>query len=307
MLQLLLSLIVFLLGLWLLRRGLTQLTTRYIERFLQRLVKTPWRGFLTGIAATLVTQSSAAVTILSMGMVAAGMLRFEDTVAIILGSNIGSTFTLGIISQSPTQLSPWLIGLGIFGYVFITAPRWRTVFLALCGFGLLLYGFQGMTSISATLLTDHRLSYLIAFAKKSPLHGVLAGTLLTMLITSSSASTALTISLAKAGLITLITAIALVLGHNIGTCLTSILMSIGGSRSVVRVALTHVLLNVVGVLLFLPIIQPFQRWILQLSPHIDQQIILSHILFNGITSIIALPFTRLIATSLMTIYKDKSS
>ena len=305
MLQLLLSLIVFLLGLWLLRRGLTRLTTRYIERFLQRLVKTPWRGFLTGIAATLVTQSSAAVTILSMGMVAAGMLRFEDTVAIILGSNIGSTFTLGIISQSPTQLSPWLIGTGVFGYVFITAPRWRTVFLALCGFGLLLYGFQGMTSISATLLTDHRLSYMIAFAKNSPFHGVLAGTLLTMLITSSSASTALTISLAKAGLITLLTAIALVLGHNIGTCLTSILMSIGGSRSVVRVALTHVFFNIVGVLLFLPFIHPFQRWILHLSPHIDQQILLAHILFNGITSIIALPFTRLIATSLMTIYKDK--
>lgn len=292
----------FLGGLFTMRYGLRQLTSHHAERAIARFVKSPVRGLMTGIAATLLTQSSAAVTILSMGLVAAGVLRFEETIGIILGTNIGSTMTVGLLSLDIDRFGPWIIGLGSATLVwnFVRPMRRARINLfaasiAIIGFGTLFVGFGVMGhAMQPVAQTDSLQAHLLR-AQVHPWYGVLAGTVVTAIIGSSSATTALTLSLARQGALTLTPAIAIVLGNNIGTTVTAVLASIGGTRAVGRVAATHVLLNVVGVLLFMLWLPTYSQWIATLTGDAGGRVALAHIVFNIATSLAALPFATTIA------------
>lgn len=302
------GLALFLVGLVTLRAGLRKAATTHMHRWIRRLVRTPWRGCLTGIAATMVMQSSAAVTIISMGLVGAGVLSFPDTIGVILGTNIGSTFTVGLLALEIERIGPWLALSGFAAFAamwLLLRPRrsrlWqlaRAVCISLVGFGALFTGFGLMNAAAQPLLTSPALRTLILATVAHPVVGVVAGTVLTALIGSSSATTALVISLAAQGGIPLTAAIAFVFGNNIGTCLTAILASIGGTRPVQRVAATHVLLNVGATLCFLPLLTPFTWIVTTLAPTPAGQIVLAHVLFNVISSLAALPFAKPIAVSL---------
>ena len=304
---------VFVIGLLTMRYGLARTASPYTERWIKTLVRTPVRGLLTGIVATLVTQSSAAVTIISMGLVAADILSFTDTIGVILGTNIGSTFTVGLLSLNIERIGPYLILAGLAGYLGALAMRRRIVrrtqirqlAISVIGFGTLFVGFHVMTAAAAPIAASPGVTHALQAARVHPFAGVLAGAVVTAVIGSSSASTALTLSLAKAGALPLAAAIAVVLGNNIGTCATALLASIGGSKPVQRVAATHVLLNVCGVALFMLILRPFAAVVSTLASDPGAQVALAHVLFNVISSLLALPFVYRIAAWLEIILPER--
>ncbi len=293
---------VFLLGLFTLRSGLIKLSSKRMEFFIATLVKTPIRGLLTGIVATLFMQSSAAVTVLSMGLVSAGILRFSETIAIILGTNIGSTMTVGLLSLGIERIGPWFVVLGVLLFLF---PKLRGYGISIVGFGTLFVGFSLIGQAMQPVISSASITKLLLQATYHPWLGVLAGTVVTAIITSSSASTALTLALAKSGALSIIAAIAVVFGNNVGTCITAVLASIGGTKPVQRVAATHVLLNVIGAVAFMLFLVPFTHLVESLSQDTGHQVAIAHILFNVISSLAALPFTRLIATMLEHLMPEK--
>ncbi len=304
---------VFVIGLLTMRYGLSRAASSYTERWIKTLVRTPVRGLLTGIAATLITQSSAAVTIISMGLVAADILSFPDTIGIILGTNIGSTLTVGLLSLDVERIGPYLVAAGLVAYLSTVAVRRsmallrriRQLAISVIGFGTLFVGFHVMTVAAAPVAASPGITHALQVARVHPSAGVLAGAVVTAIIGSSSASTALTLSLAKAGALPLVAAIAVVLGNNIGTCATALLASIGGRKPVQRVAATHVLLNVCGVALFMLILRPFAAVVSVLTSDPGGQVALAHVLFNVISSLIALPFVRQIAAWLEIILPER--
>lgn len=309
----LIGLCVFLVGLLTMRHGLTQATSQKMERVITRLVKTPTRGLLTGMIATLFTQSSAAVTIISMGLVAANVLKFTDTIGIILGTNIGSTFTVGLLSLNIARFGPYIILAGVILYLLGISRKhapiftWRVKSLAtgLVGFGTLFVGFHLMSTATAPLASSQTFIRWLLLARVHPIIGLFAGTIITALIGSSSASTALTLSLAQSGALSLLGATAIVFGNNIGTCTTALLASIGGTRPVQRVAVTHVFLNVAGATVFMLFIHPFTAWIEWMTKDIGTQVALAHFLFNVISSLLALPFVTQLVWLLEKILPDR--
>ncbi|MCY0875998.1 MAG: Na/Pi symporter [Firmicutes bacterium] len=309
------GLALFILGLFTLRAGLREQSGPKAERWIARLVRTPIRGLFTGIGATLVTQSSAAVTVLSMGLVASGLLTFENTIGIILGTNIGSTWTVGLLTLNLERFGPYVVAIAVAGFLILALQRhriprqWpllRSLCISLAGFGTLFVGFGILSDAAGGLLASHTLRAWLLVASHQPLLGVAAGTVVTALIGSSSASTALTLSLAQAGALSLPGAISIVLGNNIGTCVTAVLASIGGTRPVQRVAATHVLLNVAGALVFLPFIHPFAAFITRLAHTPGTQVALAHILFNVICSLAALPFAGAIARGIVRLLPESN-
>ncbi len=311
--MILVGLCVFIVGLLTMRHGLTQATSSKMERVISRLVKTPLRGLLTGMIATLFTQSSAAVTIISMGLVAANTLQFTDTIGIILGTNIGSTFTIGLLSLNVARFGPYVILAGVVLYFISMAQKKADISrsqlhhlgIGVIGFGTLFVGFHLMTTAASPLVAAPIFAHWLLLAKVHPITGLLAGTAITAIIGSSSATTALTLTLAKTGALSLLGATAIVFGNNIGTCTTALLASIGGVRPVKRVAATHVLLNVTGAALFMLFLHPFTAAIEQLTNDIGAQVALAHILFNIISSLLALPFISQIAWVLERILPDR--
>ncbi len=308
-----LGLAVFVIGLFTLRHGLTRLASRSAERWIQQFVSTPLRGVVIGIVATLATQSSAAVTIISMGLVAAGVLEFRDTISIILGTNVGGTFTVGLLSLKVDRIGPYVLAGGLalllisFFYMKKQTPRFRrlqSIAISVAGFGVLFIGFHIMTSALQPITHSQWITRWLMRSKDQPWMGLLVGTVVTALIGSSSASTALTLGLTRSGALPLVGAVAVVFGNNIGTCMTAVLASLGGSRAVKRVAATHVLLNVAGALLFMGFVAPFADLITHLTSEPGRQVFLAHFLFNVISSWIAYPFIGSIAKGLERMLPD---
>lgn len=320
-LEVIAGLLVFITGLFTLRSGMGELSNRESMQLIERLVKTPFRGLITGIVATAMLQSGAAVTILSMGLVAAGTLRFADTIGIILGSNIGSTLTVGLLSLNLDAFGPYLVAAGSLAFLasFLTPhrkskrtrpktsaqKRMRAWGLSIIGFGTLFVGFGLMTHATMPLASSPWVTHLLLQAGRHPLLGITAGTVVTAMIGSSSASTALTMSLAKAGTLPLLAGIAIVFGNNIGTCATALLASIGGTRDVLRVAAFHVLLNVLGTFMFFLALKPFAQLVKSVTSDPVSQIVVAHVLFNVISSFAALPFSRLFARVLTYAIPDR--
>lgn len=313
LLRVALGLGIFVLGLFTMRRGLTLASSNRLAARIKQSVKTPARGLLTGIIATLATQSSAAVTITSMGLVSAGVLAFADTIGVILGTNIGSSFTVGLLTLKLERFAPWLLAIGV---ALFFAPKgrrksanglaWmRPLAVALVGFGTIFAGFGIMSSAVRPIAEMPQITYWLTQAKQNPWLGVLAGTVVTAAVGSSSATTALTVGLAQSGALPIQGALAIVFGNNVGTCATALLAAIGGSRPVQRVAATHVLLNVAGAALFTLGLGPFTRLVVAGTSVPGEQVILGHILFNVLSSLAALPFARGIARLLESWLPDR--
>ncbi len=307
------GLVVFIVGLTALRRGLRAVWSSRAERMISRLVRTPLRGLFTGIAATVLVQSSTAVTIMSMAMVSAGALRFPDTIGLILGSNIGSTLTVGLLALDVERAGPWLAGAGIIlflaGRAFLpgkSRARADALAVSAVGFGTLFVGYSFIEAALQPIVASPLVTDWLAGANVHPALGLLVGTLVTAAIGSSSASTAMVLALAGSGALTLPAAVAVIFGNNIGTCVTAVIASIGGSRDVQRVAATHVLLNVVGAAAFMPLLDPFVRLVILVAPTPAMRVAAAHILFNVICSVAALPFSARIARALYVLLPDRA-
>ncbi len=256
------GLALFLFGMDIMGKALERTAGGKLQTVLAKMSSTVFRGFLLGLAVTAVIQSSSATTVMVVGFVNSGIMTLKQAVGVIMGSNIGTTVTAWIISLSglegdslliqifkPSTLSPVLGVIGIVLYMFTGSDRKKSIGMIMLGFMALMTGMDIMSDSMKFLEHEPWFAQLmISFS--NPLVGILFGAVLTAIIQSSSASVGILQGLCTTGVVTYGSAIPIILGQNIGTCITAILGSVGANRNARRTAMVHLLFNVVGVTLF---------------------------------------------------------
>ncbi len=296
---------IFMCGMKLMELALHKLAGPYLASIIERTTETPFRGLLTGTVATAFLQSSTAVTVISIGLVNSGLLTFSRTLGIILGTNIGSCIITELIGLNINKLSVpfiaisfaiWLLTalLGEMGLLpALPNKNWlktlRSASTALGGFGLLLAGLTLMQSTGPAIQESSMFDWFLDKSANSLWWGLLAGTVLTALVHSSAAVIGMIMGFATIGAMPLELAIAIVLGANIGTCVTALMASAGGTKSGYYVALSHIILNVGGALLFMPFIAQLQAVAEFMASTTASQIARAQTIFNIVCSLIALP------------------
>ena len=275
-------------GMKMLRQGLQSFAGHRLRQALLWMTATSWQGFWSGAISTALLQSSTALTVMTVSFVDAELLPFENALALILGSNIGSTLTTQLLAFPLDRITPYLMILGALGYLFIP-NRGRFLAQSIFGLGVLFFALSllqaGMTPLADLPVIQRFLRQL----GDNHLQGVLAGTVLSAILHSSSATTGIVMLLTEDGWLTLPTALAFIFGANIGTCFTAVLAALASSRAAQRVALFHVLLNVFGVLIFLPFVGPLAHGLTLMGGSLSRQVANAHTLFNVLSSILAFP------------------
>ncbi len=304
---LLLGLAMFLFGMKVMELSLHQWAGDYLSRVMSRLTRTPLRGMVTGTVSSALMQSSSTITVITIGMVNAGVLRFPQTLGIILGTNIGTCITTELIGWNLDRYGlPLLCASSAIWLLIAYLPEsrihrkiigWvhglRCLSMALGGFSCIMLGMKVMQWIVPELQSRGLFAIFLELSQKSLLWGVLAGAGLTAIIQSSAASVAIAMGLAAVEAISIELGIAIIIGCNIGTCLTGFIASIGGSRAGRSVAWAHILLNVVGAILFIPLISYLHLLTTLFSSQPASQIAHAQTLYNVLSSLIALPLCYL--------------
>ncbi len=298
----------FLYGIEEMSESLKRTAGNRMRKILAALSKNRFVGLFVGAFVTMVIQSSGATTAMLVSFVNSGLMDFSRTLGIILGANIGTTITAQIIAFKITDYAILIIVLGFAVRVFAKTQTVKDLGNSILGFGLLFYGMFLMSEAMKPLRTYEPMLNLLK-SLKNPLIGVLVGMIFTAIIQSSSAFTGIIILLAQQNLIGLEEGIILILGANIGTCITAILASLNGNRAAKRVAIAHVTFKVLGVLLFIFWVPQFTE-LIQYSSQIlgagkGREIANAHTFFNVITAFLFLPFTNLAAKVITKIYPDK--
>lgn len=295
------GLAIFLFGMKAMEWALHSWAGRYLDTALERFTRTPARGMLTSTGLTAVLQSSTAVTVITIGLVNAGVMRFPQTLGVILGSNIGTCITTELVGLNLNRLAlPLMIGSAALWFLALCIPErgrpldgklraFRLLPIAFFGFACILLGMQVMQSIMPELQSRGLLAWFVEHAQRSLLWGIIAGAVLTAILHSGAVTIAMAMGLASIEAISPSLGIAIVIGANIGTCVTALIASIGGSRFGVYVAWSHIILNVGGALLFYPFIDLLEAFTRQLAASPGGQVAHAQTVFNIICSLLALP------------------
>ncbi|MEJ2595549.1 MAG: Na/Pi cotransporter family protein [bacterium] len=307
------GLALFLFGMQKMSEGFKKSAGKSMRSILARITKNRFVGLTAGAFVTLVIQSSSATTVMLVGFVQAQLLSFTQTLSVILGANIGTTFTAQIIAFRITDYALLMVILGFALSSFAKKEKYKYLGESILGFGILFLGMKFMSD-AMNPLRDYPGFINMIKNLDNPVYGLLAGALITALIQSSSAFTGIIIVLAQQGLITLEASIPMLLGANIGTCVTAALSTIGASRDAKRVAIAHVIFNTLGALAFLFWIPTFADIVRSVSPASDvtgmaklaaetpRQIANAHTLFNVSLGLVFLPFTGLLAKLIYLIF-----
>ncbi|MDR1379322.1 MAG: Na/Pi cotransporter family protein [Synergistaceae bacterium] len=280
----------FLYGIKLMSDSLQFIAGDRMRHLIGTLTRTPLRGVFVGILVTILIQSSSGTTVMTVSFVNAGLMTLNEAIGIILGANIGTTVTAQIIAFKIKDFSLPFIALGVILTMFGKSKKQRYAGNGMVGFGLLFMGMQTMESATAFFATRQDLFLTLG---TYPALGVLAGTIVTMVVQSSAATIGLTMAMASEGLLGLDAAIPIILGDNIGTTITAVLATIGANRSAKQAAAAHVLFNVVGVVIFMTFLPLYKHVILLSSSEIGRQLANAHSIFNVINTILFLPFTSI--------------
>ena len=301
--QLAAGLALFLFGLQLLTDGLKAIAGAKLPAVLARMTSNRFKGMVAGAVITALLNSSTITTVLLVGFVSAGLMTLGQTVPMIMGANIGSTFTAQIIAFNVSALTPFMLALGYFAYAFVRREIVRELGGVILGLGLLFLGIQFMGEATHPLRTYQ--PFIDAMqTMKNPLLGILIGVVFTAIVQSSAATLGLIIALASEGLMPLEAAIPLILGANVGTVGTALLASIGRPAEAARVGVVHLLFNVIGVLLFvflIPQTAEFARLISPSAPELEgtarlaaetpRQVANIHTLFSVVSALVLIWFS----------------
>ena len=303
------GLALFLYGMHVMGDGLEKQAGGKLKTILEKLTANPVKGFLLGAAVTAVIQSSSATTVMVVGFVNAGIMKLSQAIGIIMGANVGTTITSWILSLTglqgdsfwiqllkPTSFSPIIAFFGIILIMFSKKEGKKDLGSTLVGFAVLMFGMEQMSSAVEPLAdVPEFTSILILFS--NPLLGVLCGAILTAVIQSSSASVGILQALSATGSVTYSSAIPIILGQNIGTCVTALISSIGANKNARRAAVVHLYFNLIGTGLFLAVFYLLNGF-LHFSFY-DQSIdrlgiAVVHTCFNLLSTLTLLPFTKLL-------------
>ena len=282
----------FLYGIKLMSEALQFIAGNRMRYLIETLTRTPLRGVFVGILVTTLIQSSTAATVMTVSFVNASLMTLLQAIGVIMGANIGTTVTAQIIAFRIKDFALPLIALGVVLSIFGKTKKWRHAGDGIIGFGLLFLGMQTMENS-----TRFFIGYKEVFLNlgQQPLLCILIGTVVTMVVQSSTATVGLTIAMASQDLLNLDAAVPLILGSNIGTTFTVVLASIGSNRSAKQAAAAHVLFNVIGVVIFFPFLSFYKELLVLSSSDIARQLANAHSGFSIINTIIFLPFTPIFA------------
>ncbi len=297
----------FLFGMNTMSKSLEKMAGGKLERILKKMTSNPIKSLLLGAGITIAIQSSSAMTVMLVGLVNSGVMELNQTIGVIMGSNIGTTLTAWILSLSgiesesvfikmlkPENFSPLFALAGVILIMGSRKQRRRDIGRILVGFSILMYGMELMGDAVSPLADMPQFSSMLT-AFENPLLGVLVGTVFTGIIQSSAASVGILQALALTGSITYGMAIPIIMGQNIGTCVTALISSIGVNRNAKRVSIIHISFNVIGTAVFLVIFYggnllfDFQFMKAVTSP---VGIAFCHTVFNVCTTLMLLPFSR---------------
>ncbi|TQQ85468.1 Na/Pi cotransporter family protein [Peptacetobacter hominis] len=297
----------FLYGMNLMGEGLQKSAGAKLKNIIKLLTSNIFMGVLVGTAVTAVIQSSSATTVMVVGFVNAGIMTLSQAIGVIMGANIGTTVTAQLVSFDLTGMAPVALGVGIVLYMFSKNPKIKHISEILIGFGMLFTGMEFMKDAVEPLKNYQGFNDMLISFGKYPLLGLLLGFGITAIVQSSSASMGMLVAIAAEGLIPLSAALPILYGQNIGTCVTSLLSSIGANKNAKRAAVMHLIFNVIGTILFLIFLNaPVVALVTKLDPgNVARQIANTHTLFNIISVIFLLPFNKLIIKLSMKIIPDK--
>ncbi|WP_276701800.1 Na/Pi cotransporter family protein [Romboutsia ilealis] len=286
----------FLYGMNLMGDGLQKSAGSKLKRIIELLTSNVIMGVLVGMVVTMVIQSSSATTVMVVGFVNAGIMSLPQAIGVIMGANIGTTITAQLVSLDVDFLAPVALGIGIVIYMFSNKPKYKHIAEILIGFGILFTGMDFMKDAVKPLAEYQGFTDMLLSFGHHPILGVLMGFAITAIVQSSSASMGMLIALASQGLIPITAALPILYGENIGTCVTSLISSIGASRNARRAAIMHLTFNVLGSVIFMFILsKPIIAIVTAIDPtDAARQIANAHTLFNIINVIILLPFNKLI-------------
>ena len=286
----------FLYGMNLMGDGLQKSAGSKLKRIIELLTSNVIMGVLVGMVVTMVIQSSSATTVMVVGFVNAGIMSLPQAIGVIMGANIGTTITAQLVSLDVDFLAPVALGIGIVIYMFSNKPKHKTIAEILIGFGLLFTGMDFMKEAVKPLAGYQGFTDMLLSFGHHPILGVLMGFAITAIVQSSSASMGMLIALASQGLIPITAALPILYGENIGTCVTSLISSIGASRNARRAAIMHLTFNVLGSMIFMFILsKPIVAIVTAIDPtDAARQIANAHTLFNILNVIVLLPFNKLI-------------
>ena len=282
----------FLYGIKLMSEALQLIAGDKMRKLIGTLTKTPLRGIFVGILVTVLIQSSTGTTVMTVSFVNTGLLNLMQAIGIIMGANIGTTVTAQIIAFKIEAFALPLVAIGVVLSMFKAKKQIAYLASGIVGLGLLFMGMQFIEG-AAGVISQHK--DLLLVLSSNPLTGILAGVILTIIIQSSAATIGLTMALASQGLLDLDAAIPIILGTNLGTTLTVIVVAMSESKPAKQAAAAHVLFNLIGTVICL-LILPFYKEIVAMSASdIERQIANSHMIFNVLITIVFFPFTSLLA------------
>lgn len=316
------GLALFLYGMHVLSGGLEKTAGGKIQSTLRKLTDNPFKGLAFGCIITIAIQSSSALTVMLVGLVNSGIIQLSQTIGIIMGSNIGTTLTAWLLSLAgiessnivmnlikPVNSAPIVAVVGIAMLMISKNQRKKDIGTVLIGFSLLMQGMTIMSSAMSPLADMPEFESLLT-AFSNPLLGVLVGAVVTGVIQSSAASVGILQALSLTGNITFGMAIPIIMGQNIGTCVTALISSIGVNRNAKRVAAIHIYFNVIGTAICLSAFLLFNSLFdfafvsKEITPF---GIAVTHSIFNFVTTAILLPFTKLLEKLARLTIKDKGS
>ncbi|RDU35426.1 Na/Pi cotransporter family protein [Neobacillus piezotolerans] len=281
----------FIFGMTIIRIGMFNISGNRLKGLLQKLTSTPLKGMATGTLVTAVLQSSSTVMVLAIGLISAKILTFPQSIGIILGTNIGTTFKTELITF---DLGKILIPVAVAGGIFILARKvvLRSTGMVLLGIASVFTAMKGFEALSLPLASVDAVHKLLLSLNEHILVGIAAGACMTAIIQSSTAMTGIAMGFLTSGILGLEAGIAVMLGANIGTCITALIAAIGGGEEAKLAAFAHVWLNVIGVLLFIPLIPVLGNLGPEIAGSPDVQLAHISVIFNVSTSLLALPFAE---------------
>ena len=313
------GLVLLIYGMNILSTNLKKISGGKLEKILLEVTNNAFKGLLVGFVITFVTHSSAATTVIVVGLVGAGILSLKNAIPIIMGANVGTTMNsqilrlAGVNSDSiltlltPEFFAPVLLIVGFLITQKAKKQKNKDIGSMIMGLGLLFTGMMSMMSIASSF-SDLPILTNILKSLSNPILGVLAGCIVTAIVQSSSATIGILQALSTTGIITYATVIPIILGQNIGTCITSILASVGGNTNSKRVAAIHLYFNLIGTIIFLIVIYSYQSlvgfpfW----NSSIDMGKIADfHTIFNVVSTIILFPFIGLLEKLAIVTVRDK--
>lgn len=314
------GLALFLYGMNLMGDGLEKASGGKLEKILEKLTSNPIKAVLLGAGVTALVQSSSATTVIVVGFVNSGIMKLEQAVGLIMGANIGTTITSWLLSLTgiesgniviqmlkPSSFSPILAIIGVIFLQFLKSDKKKSIGMIMIGFAILMTGMDSM-SAAVKPLADVPAFTNILLMFSNPVLGLLAGALLTAIIQSSSASVGILQALCMTGAVTYATALPIIMGQNIGTCVTAMISGIGASKNARRTALIHLYFNVIGTVLFMLMFYTVNRFVdftfLDTAAN-AAGIAVIHSVFNVTATVVLLPFSKaLVKLACMTIRDD---